>query len=163
MDKRLSTDFTWQPQAWPEPEAHPGKNLNCSLQPTRLKFPFANQTWHVDRSWASFGLSIMFEVRAGQLLWKLINPIHVSGSGFCSSSLSLLHALGKKASTYRYPGAAAGGAFGSLTPGPWAPEPRSEPEVSPRRCWEGASRTGPGHSTPKSGRGGLLGITQLII
>lgn len=47
VDKRLSTDFTWQPQAWPEPEAHPGKNLNCSLQPTRLKFPFANRTWHV--------------------------------------------------------------------------------------------------------------------
>lgn len=50
-----------------------------------------------------------------------------------------------KASTYRYPGEAAGGAFGSLTLGPLAPEPK-EPEVSPRRCWEGASRTGPSHS-----------------
>lgn len=46
-DKKLSTHFTWQPQAWPEPEAHPGKIPNHSLQPKGLKFPFADWTWSV--------------------------------------------------------------------------------------------------------------------
>lgn len=47
VDKRLSTDFTWQPQAWPEPDAHPGKIPNHSLLPTALLFPFADRTWSV--------------------------------------------------------------------------------------------------------------------